>query len=293
MKFERVVVTGGLGRLGRSVVSRLAGKAKVTVLDVTSPTSPLPPDVEAVTVDMTDYPAVLTAMKGHDAVIHLAAIPNPRAAPAPITFKTNVQGAWVVMQAAEDAGVKRMSVASSDSVYGLSYNPLDWPPKYLPVDEAHPCRPTEFYSLSKYVTETIAASFAARRKLEVMVIRPVHVVFPPEYPELGTRGDDPQNYHFWAYVAPEDVAQGFEKTLTAPYKGLDTFVISAADGLNVKPTLEFARERWGKVPEIRRPEYFKANPLASVIDITRAREVLGYEPEHDWRSMLAKSGMTR
>ena len=106
------------------------------------------------------------------------------------------------MQAAEDAGVKRVSVASSDSVYGLSYNPPDWPPRYLPVDEAHPCRPTEFYSLSKYVTETIAQSFAARHKLEVFAIRPVHVVFPAEYPELVARGSDPQNYHFWAYVRP-------------------------------------------------------------------------------------------
>jgi L-ribulose-5-phosphate 3-epimerase UlaE len=53
------------------------------------------------------------------------------------------------MQAAEDADVRRLSVASSGSVFGLSYNPPDWPPKYLPVDEDHPCRPTEFYSLSK------------------------------------------------------------------------------------------------------------------------------------------------
>ncbi len=293
MKFERVVVTGGLGRLGRAVVERLAGKAQVTVLDVAEPKSPVPPGVKVITADMTDYAAVLAAFRGHDAVVHLAAIPNPRTAPAPVTFQTNVQGAWVVMQAAEEAGIKRVSVASSDSVFGLSYNPPDWPPKYLPVDEAHPCRPTEFYSLSKYVTETIAESYAARRKLEVMIIRPVHVVFPPEYPELGMRGDDPQNYHFWAYVAPQDVAQGFEKTLAVPYRGVDTFVISAADGLNTKPTLEFALERWGKLPEIRRPDYYKKNPLASVLDITKAREVLGYEPEVDWRQMLSSAGMKR
>ena len=99
------------------------------------------------------------AFEGKDAVVHLAAIPNPRTAPADVTFQTNVQGAWSVLQAAENAGVKRVVVASSDSVFGLSYNPPDWPPQFLPVDETHPVRPTEFYSLSKHVTETIAQSF--------------------------------------------------------------------------------------------------------------------------------------
>ncbi len=285
MKFERVVVTGGLGRLGRSVVERLAPVAEVSVLDVAEPTSPLPAGVKFKRANMTDYAAVLDAFRGQDAVIHLAAIPNPRTAPPAVTFNTNVQGAWVVMQAAEDAGVKRVSVASSDSVYGLSYNPPDWPPKYLPVDEAHPCRPTEFYSLSKYITETIAQSFAARHKLEVFAIRPVHVVFPAEYPELVARSSDPQNYHFWAYVSPQDVAQGFHKTLMVDYRGFDTFTISAANGLNTKPTLEFAVERWGKLPEIRRPDYYAKNPHASVLDISKAREILGYEPTIDWTTM--------
>lgn len=286
MKFERVVVTGGLGRLGRSVVERLASVAEVTVLDVAEPQATVPPGVKFRRVDMTDYGAVLEAFRGQQAVVHLAAIPNPRSAPPAVTFNTNVQGAWVVMQAAEDVGVRRISVASSDSVFGLSYNPPDWPPKYLPVDEEHACRPTEFYSLSKYITETIAQSFAARNKLEVFAIRPVHVVFPPEYPELITRGSDPQNYHFWAYVAPQDVAQAFHRTLMVDYRGFDTFTISAANGLNTRPTLEMAAERWGKLPEIRRPEYYARNPYASVLDITKAREVLGYEPEIDWRTML-------
>ncbi|MEZ5844703.1 MAG: NAD(P)-dependent oxidoreductase [Hyphomicrobiaceae bacterium] len=287
MAFERIVVTGGLGRLGRAVVGRLAKKASITVLDVVEPTTAMPPGVGFAKASITDYDAVLAAFRGHDAVVHLAAIPNPRTAPAPVTFNNNVQGAWVVMQAAEDAGIRRVSVASSDSVFGLSYNPPDWPPKYLPVDESHPCRPSEFYSLSKYVTETIAQSYAARRKLEVFAIRPVHVVFPPEYPELDARGSDPQNYHFWAYVSPADVAQGFDLTLSAPYRGYDVFTISAADGLNTRPTLELARERWPVLPEIRRPEIYAANPLASVIDITKAREVLGYQPADDWRRMLA------
>lgn len=286
MSARRVIVTGGVGRLGRYVVERIAPRFDVTVVDVAG-TAPVPAGVRYVQASITDHDAMRNAFAGQDAVIHLAAIPNPRTAPAPVTFNTNVQGAWVVMQAAEDAGVRRVAVASSDSVFGLSYNPPDWPPRYLPVDEEHPCRPTEFYSLSKQVTETIAASYAARRKLEVLVIRPVHIVFPPEYPELEARGSDPQNYHFWAYVAPEDVAQAFEQTITCPYPGYNVFTISAADGLNRRPTLEIAAERWGRLPEIKRPELFTGNPHASVIDITKARRMLGYVPRVAWRNMLA------
>ena len=288
MRFQRVVVTGGAGRLGRAVVERLVPRCELTVLDIATPApSRMVPGVRYVEASITDYESMKRAFAGQDAVIHLAAIPNPRTAPAPVTFNTNVQGAWVIMQAAEEAGVHRVSVASSDSVFGLSYNPPDWPPQYLPVDEVHPCRPTEFYSLSKYVTETVAQSFAARRKMEVLVIRPVHVVFPPEYPELEACGSDPQNYHFWAYVAPEDVAQGFEKTLAVAYRGYDVFLISAGDGLNTLPTLDLAVKRWGKLPTVRRPDYYKTNPMASVIDITKACEVLGYEPSVNWRDLVA------
>lgn len=289
MAFEKIVCTGGSGRLGRFVVDRLAQKSAVTVFDLKPPEASAHSSVRYIPGDITDYQALKTAFKGQDGVIHLAAIPNPRTAPAAVTFNTNVQGAWAVLQAAEDAGVRRVVVASSDSVFGLSYNPPDWPPRYLPVDEDHPVRPTEFYSLSKEVTETVSRSYAHRRKLEVLVIRPVHIIFPPEYAELTARGSDVENYHFWAYVAPEDVAQGFELALQHRYTGYDLFVISAADGLNTRPTLELARERWGeaKMPQIRRPQYYSANPCASVLDITKAREVLGFEPTSDWRRMVA------
>ncbi|MCL4764882.1 MAG: NAD(P)-dependent oxidoreductase [Hyphomicrobiaceae bacterium] len=287
MTFEKVLITGGAGRLGTHVVDRIAGKCDLTVLDVKPLEGPHAGGTRQINASITDYAAMRAAFSGQEAVIHLAAIPNPRTAPADVTFNTNVQGAWAVLQAAEDAGVKRVVVASSDSVFGLSYNPPDWPPRYLPVDEEHPVRPTEFYSLSKQVTETISQSYAHRRKLEVQVIRPVHIVFPPEYPELEARGSDVQNYHFWTYVSPQDVAQGFDLALGSAYRGYELFVISAADGLNPRPTLQMAKERWGTLPEIRRPEVFSRNPYASVIDITKARDRLGYEPTSNWREMAA------
>jgi nucleoside-diphosphate-sugar epimerase len=285
-RFGKVVCTGGGGRLGRYVVSLLRVTCRVTVLDA-APPSGSDPFVKA---DVTDIAALRRAFAGQDAVIHLAAIPNPRTAPPEVTFRTNVEGTFAVLHAAEEAGVRRVVVASSDSVVGFHYNPPDWKPQYLPIDESHPLRPTEFYSLSKQVTETICRSYAARGRLEVVVIRPTHIVFPPEYPELEARGSDLMNYHLWTYVAPEDVARAFELALALPAIRYERFFISAADGLNTRPTLDLVRARYGFLPEIRRPELYQRRPTASVLDGSRAREVLGFEPSRDWRQMLAAPG---
>ncbi|HEX9278132.1 MAG TPA: NAD(P)-dependent oxidoreductase [Casimicrobiaceae bacterium] len=284
MRFEKVLCTGSSGRLGRYVTEDLRGRCALTVLDVKPSQAP---GVQYVNASITDFAALKNAFQGQDAVVHLAAIPNPRTAPPDVTFNTNVQGTWNVLQAAEEAGVRRVIVASSDAALGLHYNPPGYGPQYLPIDESHPLRPIEFYSLSKEATETICRSYANRGKLEVLAIRPTHIVFPPEYPELETRGADVQNYHLWTYVSPEDVAQGFRLALESAKSPFQAFYISAADGLNTRPTLEMLRERYGTLPEIRNPHYFRKNPLAAVLDISRARDVLGFEPTSNWRRMFA------
>lgn len=284
MRFDRVLCTGGSGRLGRYVTDDLRGRCDLTVLDLRPPHAE---DVRYVEASVLDFAALRRAFAGQDAVVHLAAVPNPRTAPADVTFHTNVQGTWNVLQAAEDAGVRRVVVASSDAALGLHYNPPGYGPRYLPIDEDHPLRPVEFYSLSKEVTETMCRSYANRGRLEVLAIRPTHIVFPPEYPELRARGADVQNYHLWTYVAPEDVAQGFRRALDVAEAPYQAFFISAADGLNTRPTLEMLRERYGSLPPLRNAAYFERDPLASLLDIARARDVLGFEPTIGWRAMAA------
>ena len=279
MTSRKIVVTGGSGRLGRFVVERLKARYDVQVIDIR------PSDVEGVetvNVDVTDLGALTEAFKGVDAVVHLAAVPNPRTSSPEMCFRVNTQGTWVALQAAEDAGVKRVIVISSDAVTGLHYNPKDWAPKYVPVDEQHPIRPSEVYSLSKEVTESIARCYAVRGQVEVLVIRPGHIVFTPEFPELGARGSDVNNYHYWGYVAPQDVAQGIELALEHPDGHYDCFFLGAEDGLNQKPTLELLKERLGYLPDVRGDE-FERNPNAGVFGIGHARDVLGYKPEFTWR----------
>ena len=293
MEYEKIIITGGAGLLGSHVVREMAERAQITTLDIKEPEAKSQGGQDHITLSITNYEEIKKALTGHDAVIHLAAIPNPREADAKTTFDNNVEGAWTVLQAAEDAGIKRVVVASSDSVFGLSYNPPDWPPQFLPVDETHPTRPTEVYSLSKKITETISESFAARGKMEVLAIRPCHIVFPRGYGELEARGQDLENYHFWAWVDPKDVAQAFRLAVhTRRYNGFDVYTVAAQEGLNTKPTLELAAARWKNMPVIRRPEIYESCNTASILDISKIKDRLGFVPtvSRDALLLKAKSG---
>ena len=293
MEYEKIIITGGAGLLGSHVVREMAERAQITTLDIKEPEARSQEGQNHINLSITNYEEIKKALTGHDAVIHLAAIPNPREADARTTFNNNVEGAWTVLQAAEDAGIKRVVVASSDSVFGLSYNPPDWPPQFLPVDETHPTRPTEVYSLSKKITETISESFAARGQMEVLAIRPCHIVFPRGYGELEARGQDLENYHFWAWVDPKDVAQAFRLAVhTRSYNGFDVYTVAAEEGLNTKPTLELAAARWKNMPVIRRPEIYESCNTASILDISKIKDRLGFVPtvSRDALLLKAKSG---
>lgn len=284
MRYQKIVVTGGAGRLGRYVTEALAPRCELTVLDRVLVSIP---GVRSIEADVTDFQALRRTLAGQEAVLHLAAIPNPRTAPADVTFHVNVQGTWAVLQAAEDCGVRRVIVASSDAALGLHYNPPGWGPQYLPIDEDHPLRPIDFYSLSKECVEAVCRSYARRGKLEVLAIRPTHIVFPAEHPELEARGADVQNYHLWTYVAPEDVAESFRCALDAADGSYGAYFVTAPDGLNTRPTLELLRERYGALPQLRDAAYFQSNPNAAVLDGRRARDRLGFEARIGWRDMAA------
>ena len=286
MRYQKIVVTGGAGRLGRYVTENLHQSCDLTVLDRVPVNVP---GIRSIEAEITDYEGLKRSFAGQEAVVHLAAIPNPRTAPPDVTFLINVQGTWAVLQAAEDCGVKRVVVASSDASLGLHYNPPGWGPQYLPIDEDHPLRPIDFYSLSKECTESICRSYANRGKVEVIAIRPTHIVFPPEYPELEARGADVQNYHLWTYVAPEDVAEGFRCALDAADGRYGAYFITASDGLNTRPTLDLLRERNGTLPPIRNAAYFERHPTAAILDGGRARDRLGFEAKINWREMVSIS----
>jgi hypothetical protein len=65
-------------------------------------------------------------------------------------------------------------------------------------------------------------------------------------------------------------------------EGYDLFWASAADTFEAMPTLEYLTRLYGTLPPLRRPDIYAMNPHASVIDCSRAKDVLGWAPQTSW-----------
>ena len=136
-RHRRVLVTGASGRVGRHVVDVLAGDYEVTVLDLSPPVQ----DVPFIEGNVLDLDTVRASMAGQDAVIHLAAIDIGVPAEPEAYFGTNVIGTWNTVQAARETGIGKVVLASSISATGIGEMRPDFPPDYLPLDEAHAMKP--------------------------------------------------------------------------------------------------------------------------------------------------------
>lgn len=304
MKFEHVLVTGGAGRLGRSLVTELTGRCQVHVLDRrTQPSSRID-----FPVDVLDLEALGHAMPGHDAVIHLAAIDSSVSAPPHVVFDANVRGTWNVLHAAEQAGVRRVLVCSSVAATGIDYTNPQLPPLYLPIDEDHPLRPTQAYGLSKQLDELMAQSFGRRGRMEVVSLRPSWIMFPEAVrrvlaqPSATTSLDAlptaPGHHHeplplLRSYVAPGDAARAFRLALELPGPAQGVFIITAADTFEPTPTLSHLERIYESQIRVVKPEVYAKNPHASAFDTARAREILGWTPSSSWAEFSAGAFLKR
>lgn len=302
MQLGKVLVTGASGLMGSYVVAELTGKADIVGFDIVGPKDPSTM-VQFFEGNIEDNAAVREAVAGCDAVVHIAARPNIWSGAGHEIIRTNVTGTWNVLQAAEDAGVKRVVVTSSDSVVG--YTVLEGamiPPEYLPIDNKHPLHPTDPYALSKVLCEQTARAFVERGKLEVTVLRPVYVLYPEFECEVIARAADPHGYKgpaaggrqpagggvMWHYVDPRDLARAFRLALEAADAPFGPFFICGPNILAPDPTIErLAGKMDGKRIPIKAPAVYEASPFAPLYDLAGARDGIGFEAQHDMRARLA------
>jgi nucleoside-diphosphate-sugar epimerase len=297
----KIVVTGGSGNVGRYVVDEVSREHQVTVFDQVAPEA----KVQFVQGDITDPDACRSAVRGADAVLHLAAIPNPMTESPSRVMQVNVMGTYCVLDACAAMDVRRFIMASTDSVYGFFYqrdftgtwqsgasvSPGPAKPERLPIDERHPARAHDPYGLSKILCERAAESYSWATGLNVVCLRLVSVWTPEAYPfaRLCLEHTDLGALNLWGYVDPRDVAQAFRLAAEAErVEPFDAMLVTAADAATPLDVRELVSKYY--------PEVEVAAPLssdASLYDCSRAAQTLGYSPNYRWRALPEFADLAR
>jgi nucleoside-diphosphate-sugar epimerase len=288
---RRICVTGATGKAGRAAVRELrehgyqvvATDARVTGDDVLA---------GVLRADLTDYGQATEALRGVDAVVHLANIPAPGLSTPAVTFNDNVTMNFNVFHAAAALGLAKVVWASSETTLGLPFGggpeqfpgAAGQPPRYAPVDEDHFPIPTTTYALSKVASETIAEQIAGWSQIPFVGLRISNIMELHDYERFPSYWPDPhlRKWNLWGYVDVRDVAAACRLGLEADVTGSHNVIIAAADTVMNRPSREVLAEVF---PDARLSR--EIGEFETLLAIDRAKQVLGYQPRYSWRDQIS------
>ncbi|WP_435270748.1 NAD-dependent epimerase/dehydratase family protein [Streptomyces sp. 1222.5] len=195
-----VLLTGAAGGLGTLMRSLLPEHGHTLRLFDVRPVDDAP---DAITADLADKEALREAVRGVDAVLHLAGISLE--APFEAVLRSNIEGTYNLYEAARLEGVPRIVFASSNHAVGFTPAPRAGDP-LIPVDT--PRRPDTFYGLSKSFGEDLAQLYWDRHGLETVSVR------------IGSCFPEPTSVRMLSvWMSPADGARLFHAALTAEAVG--------------------------------------------------------------------------
>jgi nucleoside-diphosphate-sugar epimerase len=291
----RYVITGGAGFVGSHIVEQLVCRGEeVVVLDDFSTgrhenIAPWLDRIELVEGSITDPAVCARAIRGADFVLHQAALPSvPRSVRDPEASNTvNVTGTLQVLLAARDAGVKRVVYAASSSAYGNTPE--------LPKHEEMPARPLSPYAAAKLAGEQYCRAFHASYGLPTVALRYFNVFGPrqdptsqyaavvPKFFAAARAGEPPTIYgdgeqtRDFTYVA--NVVRANLLACEAPEAALgEVFNIGCGERISVNELWRRISALVGATVEPRHEPARPGDVRDSLASISRARELLGYEP---------------
>ncbi len=288
--FNRVLVTGGLGFIGRHLVDALLSLGKeVTVADnySTALSKAAPLGVTSIQADIRDLQQVTRAAQGAELIFHAAAnangtlsIENPR-----FDFETNALGTFNVLEAALRARVKKVVYLSSASVYGR--------PQQVPINEEHPTDPFVPYGASKLCGEIYCRVFVQTYGLPVVIARPFCVYGPGENPKtalvevarylrwhlnhkpIQVVGDPERKTRDFVHV--RDVVQGLLLIADRAPAG-EAFNVGSGEEASMRKLIEIICSVTGREASVEEISHVTEDTYRLVGDISKLR-ALGYNPE--------------
>jgi UDP-glucose 4-epimerase len=313
------LVTGGAGFIGSHVVEELLRRGeRVRVLDNFSTgkreniaqlrgrlAAELPEEEVAARLvviegDVRSYHIVREAVEGVDYVLHQAALPSvPRSVKDPITTnEVNVVGTLNVLNAAKEAGVKRIVYASSSSIYGDL--------ETLPKTEDMLPKPLSPYAVSKLAGEKYCQVFTRLYGLETVCLRYFNVFGPRQDPEsqysavipkfirMMARGERPTVYgdgsqsRDFTYVANVVQANLLACQADAEQASGEVFNIAYGRRVTINELVRVINQLLGTevAPVYSEPRL--GDVKHSLANIGKARQYLGYAPDTDFAEGLRR-----
>lgn len=289
------LVTGGAGFIGSNLARELLRRGeKVRVLDnystgYRSNLADIRSDLDVVEGDLRSFHIVNEAMKGVEVVYHQGALPSvPRSIADPLTSnEVNVTGTLNVLFAALENGVRRLTFASSSSIYGNA-------PEEVKSEDLH-VRPLSPYAVSKLAGEKYFQVFNQIYGLETVAIRYFNVFGPYQDPDSPysaviplfvkafmegrapvINGDGEQSRDF-TYV--DNVVHGNLLAATAPQAPGKVINVACHGSVTVNSLAAQIAELTGRreIEPVHGPDR-SGDVKHSMASISRAKELLGYEP---------------
>jgi len=250
--------------------------------------------------DIRDPHGVREAMKGCEAVIHLAAlIAIPFSYHSPDTYvDTNIKGTLNVLQAARDLGVKRVIHTSTSEVYGTA--------QFVPITEDHPLQGQSPYSATKIAADQLAFSFYSSFDLPVVILRPFNTYGPRQsaravIPTIITQIANGQKEIKLGAISPtrdfnyvKDTVDGFVATLNSKNGLGEVINLGSNFEISIKETVELIAKIMGVTISIAQ-DGDRLRPASSEVerlwaDNSKAKEILNWKPRFAGRDGL-KSGL--
>ncbi|MER7811137.1 NAD(P)-dependent oxidoreductase [Streptomyces sp900116325] len=216
-----VLLTGAAGGLGTLMRGLLPAYGyELRLFDAT----PIEGEPDAITADLGDKEALREAVRGVDAIIHLAGISLE--ASFDKILRANIEGTYNLYEAAREEGVRRIVFASSNHAIGYTPRPLPGDP-LIPIDT--PRRPDTFYGLSKSFGEDLAQLYWDKHALETVSVR------------IGSCFMEPTSVRMLSvWMSPGDGARLFHAALTADEVG-HTVIYGSSDNTRLWWDLTTAR----------------------------------------------------
>lgn len=205
---NRALITGAAGEIGAALREGFRGQYPAVRLTDQRDLGDAQVGEEIIYADLTNFEQVRAAMDGVDAVVHLGAIPDEH------TYErirdVNMDGTYHVLEAARQAGVKRIAFASSIHTVGFY-------PRGEQIGPQVPVRPDTYYGVSKVFGEALGRMYFERYGMEFVAVRICS--FQPQPKDRR---------HLSTWLSPRDTVQLFQKAVDAP--GVGFLVVAGISG---------------------------------------------------------------